>query len=359
MNATVKSYNRFGKSKIGIFKDGNLIALNDSNRWLALGRNIAGKTCFRHICWDCFFDKLFTEDKDIVKKARKGKWYAKIANGSKVVPAASTAPSFYFKWLFDVTDEDLELERKKFDTASKESFIRRHGEEIGLKKFETYRQRQAFTCSKEHLGLSDEEFKKFNASRASTYENFIKRYGFEIGSKRWKDYCSYEGYAGSSLSWFEDKYGKQIGLKKYNEVCSKKLSLKNYSKISQEMFAEIDKRLGEEISSNSRWEMKNHELEVFEFEEKSKKIFKLDFCLGNKAIEFNGDYWHANPKIYKPEDVIRYRNRTKTAKEIWEIDRKRLEAISKTHEVLVVWESDFKSNREKEIARCIEFLKGE
>lgn len=92
---------------------------------------------------------------------------------------------------------------------------------------------------------------------------------------------------------------------------------------------------------------------------KSKKIFKLDFCLGSKTIEFNGDYWHANPKIYKPEDVIRYRNCTKTAKEIWEIDRKRLEAISKTHEVLVVWESDFKSNREKEIARCIEFLKGE
>lgn len=334
-----------------------MIALNDSNRWLVLGRNIAGKTYFRHLCWDCFFDKLFTEDKNILQKARKGKWYAKIATGTRIVPVASTAPSFYFKWLFDITDEDLEFERKKFDTASKESFIRRHGEEVGLKKFEAYRQRQAFTCSKEHLGLSDEEFKKFNALRASTHENFIKRYGFEIGSRRWKDYCDYEGYAGSSLSWFEDKYGKELGSKKYNEVCSKKLSLKSYSKTSQELFFEIDKRLGEEISLDSKWETKNHELEIFAFGEKSKKIFKLDYSLKNKAIEFNGDYWHANPKFYNADDVIRYRNCEKTAREIWEIDRKRLEAISKTHKILVVWESDFKENREKEIERCIEFLK--
>lgn len=74
--------------------------------------------------------------------------------------------------LFDITDEELEKERKKFDTASLESFIRRHGETEGPKKYEEYKKRQAYTCSKEYMmnekGMTEKEWNDFNASRACT-----------------------------------------------------------------------------------------------------------------------------------------------------------------------------------------------
>lgn len=62
----------------------------------------------------------------------------------------------------------------------------------------------------------------------------------------------------------------------------------------------------------------------------------------NIIFEFYGDYWHANPKKYKAEDKIK----DKTAKEIWEHDRKREEALCKLgFKVIIVWESDYKEQK--------------
>lgn len=110
------------------------------SRWSIIGRDLSGKIFFRHLCWDCFFKHL-PEIEDIPRRARKGKWYAAVLNGEKPIPKAWTSPSEYFKLLFDITDNELQAERSKFDTASLESFIRRHGEEQGKLKYEEYRQR--------------------------------------------------------------------------------------------------------------------------------------------------------------------------------------------------------------------------
>jgi len=34
-------------------------------------------------------------------------------------------------------------------------------------------------------------------------------------------------------------------------------------------------------------------------------LTKVDYCLNNKIIEFNGTYWHADPRRYKSGDVQR------------------------------------------------------
>lgn len=354
---TLKKYIHVGIEKYGLFsKQKKLIAPNENNRWLVFGRTLSGKTYFRHLCWDCFFDKLFKEDQNIKQKARKGKWYAKIANGARIIPASSTSPSFYFKWLFDITDEELEIEHKKFDTASLDSFIRRFGQVEGPQKFEIYSKRQAYTCSKEYLGMTDEQYKEFNASRASTRENFIKRYGRKIGIKRWNEYCAHESYAGTSLTWFIEKYGKELGTKKYDEICAKKLTYKHcYSKISQELFRSIDAKLGQ-VANESRWEEKNHELELFcEIETNKKKLVKVDYFLNGKIIEFNGDFWHANPEFYDKNDIIKA-NR-KIAKDIWDWDSKRLNAVKALgYDILIIWESEYKDDKEKTIEKCIKFL---
>jgi len=230
---------------------------NEMNRWLVKGRTISGKIFFRHCCWDCFFKQL-RETVDIARRARKGKWYAKIVNGSNVIPCSSTSPSKeVFTLLFDITDEELEKERLKFATATLESKIMRYGVEEGTRRWNEYRKRQSYTCSKEYMmnerGMTEDEWKAFNANRASTKENFIKRYGVEEGTIRWNNYCAYESYAGSSLIWFIDKYGNEEGKKKYDEVCAKKEKSKAYSYVSQKLFESIDEILGD-IALTSRWE---------------------------------------------------------------------------------------------------------
>jgi len=68
----------------------------------------------------------------------------------------------------------------------------------------------------------------------------------------------------------------------------------------------------------------------------------------NLIIECNGDFWHANPKLYKETDIFNTFTGPRTAKEIWESDRIRSEHIkSFGYNILVIWESDYNSDIEK------------
>jgi G:T-mismatch repair DNA endonuclease (very short patch repair protein) len=63
----------------------------------------------------------------------------------------------------------------------------------------------------------------------------------------------------------------------------------------------------------------------------------------NHIIEFYGDFWHANPKIYKPEDIIHHKIK---AKEIWERDKERIERLEKLgYFVHTVWQSEYKNDK--------------
>ena len=94
-----------------------------------------------------------------------------------------------------------------------------------------------------------------------------------------------------------------------------------------------------------------------------RKVKKLTLKIGNKwfypdvkidkdiLVEFYGNYWHANPKMFKPEDVVHH---NLTAKQIWEKDRERIE-ILKTNgfKVFIVWQSEYQRNKEKVIQTLI------
>lgn len=61
----------------------------------------------------------------------------------------------------------------------------------------------------------------------------------------------------------------------------------------------------------------------------------------NLIIEFNGDYWHANPATYGPDDIIPFRFAGVCARDIWEKDRVKLDlAHEKGYRVLVIWERE-------------------
>jgi len=93
----------------------------------------------------------------------------------------------------------------------------------------------------------------------------------------------------------------------------------------------------------------------FTLTEANKKHYIYDIMANKKIIEYNGDFWHSNPDIYPP-NFINPRTKIK-AVDKWEIDRVKLQfARDQNYEVLVIWERDFKKNKEEIIKQCIQFL---
>ena len=79
---------------------------------------------------------------------------------------------------------------------------------------------------------------------------------------------------------------------------------------------------------------------------KSKK--ELDIWIPERriAIEFNGDYWHMNPKLYSESDYNS--NIHMTAKQKWEYDELKINECQKMGiELIVVWEHDWVHDKEQ------------
>ena len=166
-----------------------------------------------------------------------------------------------------------------------------------------------------------------------------------------------------SLNWFIDKHGEIEGIKKYNERCARiketthfkiynKLNRNNYSKISQELFWNIYNR-GNLKDQIVYFADLNHEYGCG-----TETNFDFVVVNKNKIIEFNGDKFHANPKIYSENQIpIKFEHNSLTAKEIWAKDDIKIEDVkNKGYEILIVWESEYLNDKENIIKKCIDFL---
>jgi G:T-mismatch repair DNA endonuclease (very short patch repair protein) len=74
-------------------------------------------------------------------------------------------------------------------------------------------------------------------------------------------------------------------------------------------------------------------------------------------VEYNGDFWHANPNKY-PEDYYNPKKQL-LAREIWELDKIRLEKLKEKYKVYVVWESDFAKNKKEVVQTLVENIKND
>lgn len=211
--------------------------------------------------------------------------------------------------------------------------------------------------------LTKNERKIKQLSGLYTYINSIKgknikeRLG-ENGYNKFKH--SMEGVF--SKSWYIKKYGKNIGETKYNDrilnLSNKtywnrynKQNKQNWSNISQDLFNEIYKIIKYDYDDIYYGSL-NHEYGC-----ETNKNF--DFVIKDikKVIEFNGDKFHANPRIYESKDIpLKFIGLT--SKDIWKNDKEKIEsAINNGYDVLIIWESDFLKNKEKIILKCIDFIK--
>ena len=90
---------------------------------------------------------------------------------------------------------------------------------------------------------------------------------------------------------------------------------------------------------------------------KSKYFADIILLDKKKIIEYNGDYWHCNPRKYSAD----YFNKKikKYAKDIWDNDLQRRKSLENLgYSILCIWESDFINNRELMEWQIKEFVTG-
>lgn len=286
----------------------------------------------------------------------------------------------------DIEGEKRWLDKKAKTGHTKEKMIDRHGEELGIEKWNSYCKKQAETNSFEYkankYGMTEDEFKEYNKSRAVTKDNLIKRHGEEDGIKKWNDYCERQSYAGCKLEYFIEKYGVEEGTKFYNELNKTKAqTLENFTtrygetegkkqwnqyyknKIKSVMAQTLFKKIYNKISSIDKESCYFYDLNSEIKITNNNNIKKFDFCIKSKKliIEFNGDIYHANPLFHNENDIVKYApNSNITAKMIWNRDElKNKFAEDAGYKVIVVWESDYKENKEKVINELIEAINNE
>lgn len=196
---------------------------------------------------------------------------------------------------------------------TKENFIRRHGEFLGMEKFNEYNKNKAITLekmtSKWGSDLGTFKYNEWKRKVAGTLDNFILRHGEDEGIDRWKNFI--------------------LKIHGNTSKCSK-ISLKLFESINQK-FPDTECVFGD-----------HNEWKIFLTKEERKLdplnrtcIF-VDFKFKNKIIEFYGNYWHknsTNADNFK-ESVLTNRG----------------------FKVLVVWEQDYKNNEDAMLDKCLKFL---
>lgn len=76
----------------------------------------------------------------------------------------------------------------------------------------------------------------------------------------------------------------------------------------------------------------------------------FDFKVDNYLIELNGDFWHANPKIYAENDIINLPGSDGVlAKSLWEKDAQKLQLAQQNgFTVITLWECDLNDSKKLE-----------
>lgn len=111
-------------------------------------------------------------------------------------------------------------------------------------------------------------------------------------------------------------------------------------------YSSSEKQLVDFISSIYKGEILENDRKLLKKCGKNNHPLELDIFLPflGLAIEFNGDYWHMNPKIYRADDENRFLY--VSAKEIWEKDEFKVKLCEERNvKLITVWERDWFERR--------------
>jgi len=224
---------------------------------------------------------------------------------------------------------------------NKEKYISLYGEEIGTEKWMDKKEKSKITLS-----------------------NLIRVHGEIEGPSRWDIYLKKQKYSNSNEGLIENHGQKGYDLiefrknlysykiDKFIETNDYKYINKFYSKSSQDFFWSIYNLLPQNLKDKCYFKELNNEFVVA----KNRQCYLYDFVISNInfCIEFNGDFWHANPKNYIESDLIL----NKKASDIWEHDSKKINflKLERNIDCLIVWESDWKINKHNTIENILSII---
>lgn len=180
--------------------------------------------------------------------------------------------------------------------------------------------------------------------------------------------AAYKKWQTRDLEFFVNKYGAADGIIKHAAKTERWLDTLN-SKSTEELADINSRKIRKSAAFYSKAEKElfhsirevipelKEQLSICRDPSSNRKQFYIyDMCFDKKIIEYNGDFWHANPLFHGPEFVNPYNNKSQC--EILARDADKL-AIANTngYSIMVVWEHNYKKNKEKVIEECINFLK--
>ncbi|MCK9446145.1 hypothetical protein M0Q50_04545 [bacterium] len=203
-------------------------------------------------------------------------------------------------------------------------------------KKDTYEYRKKYNiCIEYYLdkGFTEEESIELLKKRQTTFtlEKCIIKYGEEDGKMI---------YEKRQNDWVKKMFNENTCISTGRSMIS--------DKFIEEIINEINNK---EITDNFLYG-KN---EKFIYDKIEKKPNRFDLCYNKKIIEFNGDFWHSNPKIFGPDEI--HRVKKIKCSDIWKIDERKIESVKEHgYEILVIWESDYINNKKEIIKNSIKFL---
>lgn len=174
------------------------------------------------------------------------------------------------------------------------------------------------------------EFLYHQRQATFSLDSCVRRYGEENGKRIWKE---------RQIRWMNS-----LNNKSQNEIEAFHRSKLRTSKEEQELFEIL------------KTDIPDLESQFYLSDEKHHYFF--DIRHRNRLIEFCGDFWHGNPKIYRHDDIVRnFRGKAVTAQFLWKQDQEKYEfARKKGFEILQIWENDFINDKESIIENCKQFL---
>lgn len=143
---------------------------------------------------------------------------------------------------------------------------------------------------------------------------YIDKYGVEEGTRRYKERGAIISRT-LKIEWFVEKYGEVVGREKYKERIASSFS--KYKHINKQSTSKGQIDLFNQLKRDGYdWVLNYATLNgVVDVYEKST----------NTVVEYYGDFWHCNPIHWK--ESSRHPLSKLTAKEIWENNEKRINAI--------------------------------
>lgn len=182
------------------------------------------------------------------------------------------------------------------------------------------------------------EAKRLLSDRQTTFSlrKCVAKHGIEKGPEIWEQ--RQEKWQ-NTLNSKSDEEKSEINRKK----------LPNIGRVSKNEKSIID-ALSQHVAIETQFSLPRTDI-------KNKHYF-YDIKHKNKIIEYNGDFWHANPNVYDKDHSFNRNGKTYNTTQINEKDDVKIQlAKDSGYDVLIVWEKDYNQNKQKVIDECLTFLK--